>query len=816
MTLWRELRFASRRLWNARLFTTAAVTTLALAMGANVAVFSAVRAVLRPLPVHEPDRVVVISEARLATGQQVKEVSYRNYVDWRAQARSFEAMAAIGSTTWDVILDRAGTLTRVKTAVVSASFFELLGTRPQVGRSIVSTDDAVGAERVLVLSDALWRRQFGADPSVVGSRVVVGERTFTIVGVMPPGLTYPKGAEAWTPVVPALVSMDAQWMVNALEARHFGVLFVVGRLARGLEIPAARAELDIIARRLPESNLAALEQPVVTVTPLLDSVFGPARHALILLFAMVSVVLLIACANVTSLVLARATTLRRAFAVRSALGASALRLVREWIVEIGLLAMMAGLFGVILARLGLRALTSMAPASLSGLEDARVDGVVLAFALGLSALSTVACALAPAVQTLSHSTHSGGWPNRLAVPRRTLADNGALVAFQVALATVLLVAAGLLVRSFDELTRVDLGFKPQHVLTLDVEPQARTGAEYRAAYDSIVERVEALPGVEAAGAVYLRPLAHGPIGLDSGYLLEGQRIEQPESWKDNATLNFQAITPGYFRTMRLAVRRGRAFTTRDTADAPGVAIVSDSTAKRLWPGQDPIGQRLSVAAGATETGEFPMQTVVGVVADVRYRGIADGRLDIYMPAAQTRHRVKHLMVRTSGDPAQMVKSVQAAVGATSRQTLVQFVDTMDRIAGEAVAPWRFSMVLFLTLAVLGFTLATTGLAALVAFAVEQRTRELAVRLAIGAPPATLFRMVVWQGSRFALVGLVLGIGASLLLVDRLGPLLFQVPARDGLTLVGSALLLASTALLASGAAARRVVGIDPSHAMRLD
>jgi putative ABC transport system permease protein len=817
MTLSTDLRFATRRLWNTPLFTVTAVATLALAIGASVAVFGAVRAVLlRPLPIHEADRVVVITEAASATGQQIKEVSYRNFVDWRAQARSFEAMAAMGSTTWNVDINRTDALTRVKTAAVSASFFDLLGTRPQIGRTIQLADDTIGAERILVLSDAIWRRQFGSDAGIVGTRVVAGDDTFTIVGVMPPGLAYPKGAEAWTPVVPALASMNAQWKVDTLEARHFGLLFVVGRLTRGLEAPEARAELDVIARRLPESNLAAVKVPVVTVTPLLDSIFGQTRYALILLFAMVSVVLLIACANVSSLVLARATALRRAFVVKSALGASRLQLVREWVVEIALISTSAGLIGVLLARLGLRTLISIAPASLPGLEDAGVEGAVLVFALGLCVLSTFACALAPALHTLRQSTLRAAWPGESTAPRRTMAGKGVLVGLQVALATVLLTAAGLLVRSFDQLMRVDLGFQPQHMLTLDVEPQARTNGEYRVAYDSILERVRALPGVEAVGAVYLRPLAHGPIGLDSGYLLEGQRIDQPESWRDNATLNFQAITPGYFDAMRLALRQGRTFTARDTADAPGVAIVSDSTAKRLWPGKDPIGQRLSVAAGATEAGEFPMQTVVGVVGDVRYRGIDDGRLDLYMPASQTRHRVKHLMVRTSGDTREMVKAVQTAVGAVTKRTLVQYVDTMERIAVEAVAPWRFSMVLFVTLAGLGFILATTGLAALVAFAVEQRLRELAVRLAIGATPATLLRVVVWQGSRFAFVGLMIGLGASLVLVDRLGPLLFQVPARDGLTFVGSALLLGSTVVLASALAARRVVGIAPSDAMRLE
>ncbi len=363
--------------------------------------------------------------------------------------------------------------------------------------------------------------------------------------------------------------------------------------------------------------------------------------------------------------------------------------------------------------------------------------------------------------------------------------------------------------------RIDLGLQPQHLLTLDVEPQAASTAEYRRDYDAIIERVAALPGVQAVGAIYLRPLLD-PIGLDSGYLLEGQRIDRRESWKDNVWLNFQAVTPGYFEAVRLTLRSGRLFSVHDTADAPGAAIVSERTARQLWPGRNPIGQRISIASGATAAGEFPMQTVVGVVADVRYRGIADPRFDVYMPMTQTQHRVKHLMVRTEGDPASVAKAVQAAVAEVTRRALVGRVDTMERLAVEAIAPWRFSMALLTGLAVVGFVLAATGLFALVTYTVQQRSRELAVRLAIGASPATILRMVLWQGARFAVAGLLVGVVIALLVADRLSPLLFQTLPRDLTTFAATAMLLGSTALIASYAAARRVLDIDPAHAMRAD
>lgn len=815
MTLAQDLRFGARRLRNTPLFTVAVVATLSMAIAANVAVFSAVSAILlRPLPIRQPDRVVVISETASGRGQTVREVSYRNFVDWRAQSRSFEAMAAMGSTTSDFLIERAGQLTRFKAAIVSASFFDLLGTGPQLGRVLVPTDDVRGAARVLVLSDGFWRRQFGAGANVVGTQIIIRDQSFTVVGVMPPEFAYPTGAEAWTPVVPALASMNARFKVDTLEARHFGLLSVIGRLEPGVSAEQMRAELDVITRRLPESTHTASGESALVVTPLLDDIFGPTRLGLILLFAMVCFVLLIACANVSRLVLVRAARLSRAFAVKSALGASRSQLIREWVVEMAIVTSASGVIGVFLAWIGLGPLLAMAPSSLPRLEHARIDLPVLAFALGLCLITTLLCAIIPAIQASARAARdavlrvrSGGGP-------RPLVGRGFLTAVQVAFATVLLAGAGLLVRSFDQLRQIDLGFEPQHVLTLDVEPQAQTAAEYRLAYDAILERVAALPSVEAVGAVYLRPLAHGPTGLDSGYLLEGQHIDRPESWKDNVTLNFQAVTTGYFDAMQIGLRRGRFFSPRDSTDAPGVAIVGDSTARRLWPGRDPVGQRLSVASGVTEAGAFPMQTVVGVVADVRDRGIDDNRFDVYMPATQTQWRVKHLMVRTAGDPTAVARSVQAAIGEMTKRTLVESVDTMDRVVADAVAPWRFSMALLVGLAALGVILAVAGLFALVAYSVDQRTPELAVRLAVGAGPGTLLRMVLWQGGRFALAGLVVGVGLSLAAANRMSPLLFQVPARDVFTFVATVGVLGTTALLASYLAARRVIRIDPVRAIR--
>jgi putative ABC transport system permease protein len=833
MSLAQDLRFGLRRLRRAPLFTVAVLATLTLAIAANVTVFSAVRAVLlRPLPIRAPERILLISEASPESGQTVKEVSYRNYVDWRAQSRSFETMAAIGSATSDFVTDLGGQLMRFKIAIVSASFFDVVGTSPRLGRVITPEDDKRHAARVLILSDRLWRDRFNADPNIIGTSITSKGAPFTVIGVMPPEFAYPVGTDAWTAVVPALEASNARWKIDTLERRFWGELNVLGRLAPGISEEQARAELDAIVRRLPESPFAQTTAPsvaapssavgaaaaagsfsAVVTTPLLDDIFGATRRGVMILFGMVCFVLLIACANVSSLVLARATSLSRAFAVKSALGASRAQLIREWVVEMSCVTLASGALGVGLAWIALRPLLALAPASVPRIDSAHIDVPVLAFALGLCAIVTLLCALVPAMLAAARAARDAVVRVRSSAGTASVLGRGLLTAVQVAFAMLLIAGAGLLVRSFDQLRRIDLGFDPEHVLTLDVEPQAPNTAAYRLAYDAILQRVASLPTVQAAGAVMQRPLTGGRFGLESGYLLEGQTIKTPEA-RNNVMLNFEAVTPGYFDAMRLRLQRGRTFTPRDTQDAEGVAIVSERTARRLWPGKDAIGQRLSIASSVTEDRKYPMQTVVGVVSEVRYRGIDDARFDVYMPTTQTQHRVKHLMIRTTGDPTTVARSVRAAILDIAPNTIVDDVTTMDAIVSNAVAPWRFSMTLLVGLAVLGGLLAAAGLFALIAYSVNQRTTELAVRQAIGASPATILRMMLWQGTRFALVGLVSGLVLSLLLANRMSPLLFQVSARDTRTFASAAALLAATAFIASYLAARRAIRIDPVSVMR--
>jgi putative ABC transport system permease protein len=815
MRLLDEYRFALRTLRKVPTFTVSAVLVLAIAIAANTAVFSAVDAVLlRRLPITDPDRLVLIWESNPGRNQSVKEVSYRNFADWREQLRTFDDMAAFGSVTWSTVLDDdRPDVTRLARAGVSGTFFTVLGIEPLLGRAVRPGDDMRGAPGVVVLAHAVWQQRFGGDPGIVGSALRLGGRAYTVVGVMPRGFSYPQGTEVWTALVPELETWNDEWRVDTLQSRSFGVLYVIGRLAPSATLGEAAAEMDAVVRRMPEFR--SLGTPVVVLTPILDHVFGQTRVALFLLLGMVALVLAIACANVAGLLLTRSVSRRRDIAVKVALGAERWRLLREWFAETSIMTAIAAAAGIALAYATLPLLIALAPADIPQIGDATINARVAAFSVGLSLLTAVLCALVVATDSSGHSLGEMLKAVRLG-EGRTSRTRRVLIALQLTIATVLLVGASLLVRSFVNLRQLDIGFEAARVLTLHVEPLADNHAQYRAVYKTILERVRALPGVQGAGAVYLRPLVHAGIGLDSGLLLEGQRIENPESFRNNPSLNFQAVTPGYFEAMRIGLRAGRLLSNRDDKNAPGVAVVSESTARRLWPGEDPIGKRLSIAAGVTEDGRFPWQTVVGVVSDVRYRGLTDVRFDVYMSAAQTQHRVKHLMVRTAAEPLSVVEAVQAAVRAAAGRVIVENVTTMDTVVDNAVAPWRFSMTMFVTLAAVAAGLAAVGLFGLVAYSVAQRTPELAVRIAVGATASHILRMILWDGARVAITGLALGAVASLLMVNALSSLLFRVEPRDARAFIGAVMLLGVITLLAASVAARRVTRIDPVVALRGD
>jgi putative ABC transport system permease protein len=815
MELLREAGLAARRLGRAPGYTTAAGVSLAMAIGAASALFSVIHAVvLRPLPIREPGGLVTCWETNPQHDLAVVEVSFRNFVDWQAQNRAFTGMAAMGASNWSRVLEGRGEPVRLAYTAVTASFFDVLGASAALGRTFTPDDDRPGAPPVVVLSHGTWERRFGADARVVGQVLTLDRRPYTVVGVMPRGFEYPRGAAFWTPLVPVLEESAALWKFDALENRGLGLLYVIGRLRPGVSEAMGAQDLERVVADVWRT--AAGARPArhgVVVTPFLDQFFGPVRRVLLWLFAAVGLVLLIGCANVSGLMLTRATERRRSDAVRQALGAGRRRLTAAWLLEAGWLVLLGGLAGLLGAAGLTRVIVALAPADIPRLADVAVDGSVVAFTLLVCAVATLACALGPAwrsasadvVPALAESGRSTPAPS-------SLRTRTALVVAEVALAVALLVAGGLVTRSFRNLCQLDLGYDPANVLVVHVDPQRAPAREF---YAELLARTEALPDVTAAGAVYLRPLALGPIGQEMSVVLEGQD-EAGEAALRNPHVNYESATPGYFQAMRIPLVRGRLFDARDDARAPKVAILGESAARRFWPDQDPIGRRLAtpeVTPGGTRT---VWRTVVGVVKDARYRGLDDVRLDFYEPSDQAplEYMAKQVVVRTTGDPLDIAAAVQALARGLDRGALVGSVTTMEAVVNRAIAPWRFAVWTFVMFALVAFVLATGGLASLVALTVALRSREFAVRTALGAQGRQIAGRVLRDAVKNGLLGVAFGLGIAAAGTRWLESLLFEVRPLDPTTYGVVVALVLATIVAASLVPARRARRVDLVRLLR--
>jgi putative ABC transport system permease protein len=806
MDLLRELRLTLRHLWNSPGYTAATVLTLALAIGATSAIFSAVHAVLlRPFPMHEPDDLVICWGTDPSRNQAVVELSHRNFRDWADGSRSFVQTAAMGSSAWPAVLEGRGEPIRLSSVGVSASFFDTLGVPPLHGRVFRTEDEQPNAPRVVVLSHGAWVRLFGADPGVIGTVIRVNG-PHTVVGVMPAGFDFPRGTDYWTPVVPMLVGAAAQWGDGTLQ--NVGVLFVIGRLRDGVTRQMATEDLDGIAAGQEAVGIPRFGTAVV-MTPLLDYVLGPVRQALWWLFGAVGVLLLIACANVSGLLLTRVTTRQREHVIRVALGATRMQIGRLWVLETGILVLVSGLAGFAAAGWIAGGIAALAPEDVPRLADVSIDARVGAFTLVVMGLALLLCGAGPVLQAgasnvsdaLKDAAYGGGRPLRA---------RSALVTLQIALSVVLLVTAGLIVRSFVHLRQIDLGFDPSSVLVMNVDPRNAKPSLNRWLHD-LLDRIGRMPGVESAGAVYLKPLALGPIGQGTGVQLEGQT--PGSETQANPTLNYQVATPGYFRTMRIPLRQGRLFDARDDERSPRVAIVSESTARRLWPGQDPIGKRVLMPAFAPDAAHV-WRTVVGVVGNVRYRGLNEVQFDIYDAALQAASPARELAIRTSGDPVALAAAVQAEARRRHSDVIVDGITTMDAIVARALAPWRFSSWLFALFATLAFALAAVGLFSLVSLDAAQRAREFAVRVALGARPQDILRRVFFSAGARVLKGMALGLAVAVIAAQSIRTLLFGVEPLDAPTYVGVLALVTLVVALASYVPARRAARVDPIVLLR--
>jgi putative ABC transport system permease protein len=796
-----------------------AAGVLAFGLGANVAIFAVAYAVLlRPLPVAEQQSLVIMWERAEQQATSVWEVSYRDFRDWESQNASFAQLAATGSINWPLRLIQKERPVVLPFAAVSGAFFDLLGARPALGRGLTRADDTRSSPGVAVLSDSTWRNQFQSNPGIIGSTARIddggGMSAVTIVGVMPPEFDYPRGAALWLPIAPTLGRLSVEAGADMLEERDFGILYVLGRLKSDIGLLQARRDMDAVVDRLTRTGKPGTGRSVV-VTPLADHIFGQTRPALLLLMGAAALVLFLTCANVIGLLLARLSAKRRDFAIRMALGAERSHLMRQALAEGAALAVVGTAAAIVLALWCVPFLTALAPETVPRLNEVTLRSPVLAaFVAVASALAAFGCGVIPLMVVLrrTHPTLVG--PHETGSRTTTVRARNGLLIVQTALAVVLLVAATLTVRSFHAIQRVHLGFDPRDLVTFDVlspvgkYTKRETNNRF---YREAIERVRRLPGVSAVAGIYLRPFEFGAIGSSASVVLEGQSARDRDAWRKNPTLNAEAVTSDYFKVMRIPVLQGRGFSEHDVEGSPPVIIVSRSAASRLWPGQNPIGRRL-IASYDQPKGNW--QTVIGVVGDVRYRDPTEVTLDLYKPYLQSEDTVKHFIVQTSQNPSTFLGRLRSEIRSVDRDAIVDTIRPMHEVVDRQTAPWRFAALLFSLLAGLALVVALVGLYALVAHQVTDRTREIGIRIALGAHHQQIVRFFALRTARVIATGLLAGLLTALIAGKSMNALLFGVTPADPLTLVVVCLLLLVAATVGAYWPIRRATMVDPIVALR--
>ena len=813
-----DLRFGLRMLRNNPGFTLVAALTLALGIGANTAIFSVIHAVLlRPLPFADQERLVVAWKRDTVAYNPLLEMSFAEFKDWRAQQRSFDEMAVMPTTTYGYgyVLTGRGDAVQVESSKVSGGFFNLLGAHAAVGRILNDGDDVVGGPPVVVLSERLWRERFGSDPNVVGQTITLTEQGFTVVGVMPQQFEFPKGADLWIP-------LQATMRPRAIENRSAEFLQVVGKLKPGVSLPEAEAELNaIIARVAREHPETKAEGQRVVIKPLAHHLFGNARPALWLLLAATALLLLIGAANVTNLLLARASARRREFAVRAAIGAGRGRIVRQLLCESALLAILGGAAGVALAYGLIHLLVWVAPTDIPRIETVKLNSIALLFSFSVTLLTAFVAGLAPALSAsrlnLNETLCEGG--SKMASGRSGKRLRASLVVAEIAITMVMLIGATLILRSFLNLSRVNLGFNPQNVLTMQLR---LTGPKYSQAtapkfgfptpqrefYRQLIERLESQPGVIAAAAVLTRPL-EGSIGWEAEFALPDQTPEQADK---NTVANYEVVTPHYFRTLGIPLKAGREFSDFDTPESSPVVIISEAMARRVFaPGIDPVGQRIRLNPSDPEA---PWRTVVGIAGDAHYRELEDLRWDIYAPNTQAGNTLNHFAVRTTGDPAAFIATVRREIAAIDPTQVATGIVTMEDQVSANLARPRFSALLLNWLSALAVLLAAVGIYGVVAYAVAQRTGELGIRLALGAQTLDIVKLIIGENLRLVAAGVGAGLICAFGLTRLLQTLLFGVSATDPLSFAAVTIALIGVALLACYIPARRATRVDPLVALR--
>jgi putative ABC transport system permease protein len=810
-TLWQDLRYGLRMLWKKPGFTVVAIVALALGIGANTAIFSVVNGVLlKPLPFEDPDRLVRISE----WSQQVPgmSVSYLNLKDWREQQTVFTEIAATRFNSYNLTgMDEPE---RLQGRDLTANFFNVLGVKPALGRNFLPEEDHANSNRVCIISYGLWQRRFGGDPGILGRVLTLNSEGYTVIGVLPQSYRFGSPTDVFVP----LGLKEATQMINSRD-NHPGI-YAYARLKPGVTFQQAETEMKEIARRLAQAYPKTNAGNSVTLIPLREFFVGDVRPSLLILLGAVGFVLLIACANVANLLLARATSRSREIAIRTALGAGRLRIIRQLLTESVLLAVLGGVAGLLLALWGIDVLRTASIDSIPTTAEIKLDNYVFLFTLGVSLLTGLVCGLAPALQTskpdLNEALKEGGRTGTSGAARHRIRN--LLVISEVALSLILLIGSGLLIKSFLRLRNTDTGFDEENLLTMQLSYTANESEPRKVAdfFGQVEERLKALPGVEAVA------LSGGVPFLGAGetsFAIEGR--PPIEDGKRPMTVLY-ITSPDYLKAMGIRLLKGRFFSERDTRNSPLVAVIDEDFARQHFPNEEPVGKYLE---GNKEM-NIPHFEIIGVVSHVKNYGLdtqGPVQAEMYYALSQVPDRFLpdvasgiSLVIRAKTDPKSLTGAVRREVKAIDPNQPVYNVNTMEQVLADSLATQRLSMLLLSVFAAVAMTLAAVGIYGVLSYTVVQRTHEIGIRMALGARVSDVFKLVVGQAMTMVFIGILLGLLGAFALTRVLTSLLFNVSATDPLTFGGVSLLLAAIALLACLIPARRAMKVDPMEALRYE
>ena len=810
-----DLKYALRVLLKNPLITAVALVTLALGIGANTAIFSVLNAVvLRPLPYADPDRLVVVWET--IAGNDRRSAAPGNFTDWRAQNKTFSDLAATFYGNFNLTAD--GPPERINGATVTSNLMSTLGVSARLGRTFQPEDDEHQDQRLAILSDDLWQRRFGGARDIAGKTISIDESSYIVVGVMPPGFKYPVQSELWvlgrdrSAVSMSLISQFPKNDWSHERDAHF--ISAVGRLKPGITLSQAQSDIAGIAQRLEHDFPATNAGLGSSVIPLHTQIVGNVKTLLSILLGAVAFVLLIACTNVASLLLARASQRDRELAIRRAVGASRFRLVRQLLTESVVLSFLGGLAGLGLSVWAVSLFIKLSPGDIPRLEEASVDLRLLGFTLMVSMLTGIAFGLWPALHatggSLNQSLKDAG--SKASEGKRRRRSRNVLIVTELALAQVLLIGAGLLIVSYYRASRIDPGFNADHVLSAKIAPSAKKYPDPKSRvsfYSQVIEQLQTLPGVSSVGMVMNLPLSGA--SMNRGFKVEGRPEPKPD---ENVAMDYQVVNSDYFATLEIPIVRGRGLTEQDNETAPRVIVINEAMAHAFWPNEDPVGKRMAIGESSKDTS---WRTIVGVVGSVRHAGLTEEPVPCafidYRQDLESWSRMAFVM-KTSTEPSSLTSTVRSSLVAIDPQQPVYAIEPLEKLIEGSVAPRKFVMSLIGSLAFVALALALVGIYSVISFSVSERTREIGIRMALGAKRRDVLRMILSQGMRVSAVGIVMGLAIALGLTRLLRTLLFEVSATDPITFGLVAMTMSLIALMACYLPARRATRVDPLVALR--